>query len=619
MNVVFDAPPPPPPPYPPPSPAQKRRTQLQTFGTNKLSQRQQIDPPPLKCGSTNDNSDNATRARLYKAEAYEDKVRIASQDQRIQELQAEIEEMRLFQKMEAESRDTAYSVYGQHREHINKDDAELIEALAVELETMEKDMIAAQARVAELELEKELRETRVKWEDASKMSSSPTQREAELIKQLELKQQELNNAKNDAKEGINIVKDLHGALRLARAERDEARSTLSSLRSGMEQKVDGTTDQIPIVRDLEVALKTMRRERDEALLELSSLFEEVNSLRECSAICEKLELSNKSLQTEIEKIQSSSEPDVNEQLLEAHAREGMMKQQNDKLVQEMRQMESALGDIVRKYEEQRTELSMQTATLKEVQDLHVTNIADINKKHASEVEQMRLSHEDAIKSLESRHEQELRLQSELFKSQERDWEEKIGFLQEELSNSGTTIKEYKAIQSSDRIEIENLQKELKEMNVANDELLAGLQMENANLNAELQRKLEEYKHVTSELESKSLELIELQSSLEQQPLISDGEVLPKTETSFTQDVTEAEAAVSYQVESSTSSDQMSRVEKLERELARSKKVNITLEDALRDMQVALVAVSSRKTSPLRREIENRALREYCAHRLLVDE
>jgi len=45
-------------------------------------QRQQIDPPPLQLKNTtnNDDDDNASRARLYKAEAYEAKIRIASQE-----------------------------------------------------------------------------------------------------------------------------------------------------------------------------------------------------------------------------------------------------------------------------------------------------------------------------------------------------------------------------------------------------------------------------------------------------------------------------------------------------------------------------------------------------------
>ena len=461
------------------------------------------------------------------------------------------------------------------------------------------------------------------------MSSSPNQREVELKKQLELKQQELDNAKNDAKEGLTIVKDLHGALRLARAERDEARSKLSILRSSMEQNIGCTTDdQTPMVRELEAALKSMRHERDEALLELSSLFEEVNCLRECSVICEKLEQSNTRLQTELELLKSQLGPerkDVHEVLVEVRTREEQMKQEYDKLLKESKQMETALEEIVIKFEEQRTELSMQTAALEELQDLHVTNIADINKDHENELEQMRLSHEDVIKRLEPR------TQSDLANSHELEWEEKTRFLQKKLTNSETIIKECEAIKLKDRIEIENLQNALKEMKkVANnmemdrphDELVT----ENANLNADLQRRIEAHKHMTLELEAKSLELTRLQSYLVQHSIVSDGETkLPKdeqvveTETSSPQDETEEEATISsLRDESSIHSDQTSRIEKLERELARTKKANTTLEDALRDMQVALVAVSSRRTSSPRKEIEDDALREYCAQRLLAE-
>ena len=663
VGNVFDAPPPPPPPYPPPSPssaAHKRRMQQQQQqhdSTNAHSgspPRQQLDPPPQQSHHTDDNN-NITLARMYKAEAEEAKIHIESQDQRIQELQAELDEIRSFQKnmnMECESSSRgapdAPSTEGQERENnnISKDDAELIEALAEELETMEKEMNAAQARVAELE--KELRETNIKSEEDANMmmTSYPTQREAELKKQLEIQQQELNNAKNDAREGVNIVKDLHGALRLARAERDEARSTLATLRSDIENhKMDGgsTSDQSAEVRgELEKALKAMRNERDVALLELSSLFEEVNSLRECSAICDKLEQSNNSLQTELEILRSQSGPermDIHEMLVEARAREELMKQEYNKLLEESKQMESALEEIVIKFEEQRTELSMQTAALEELQGLHVTNIAELNNDHATEMEQMRLNHEDAIQTLQDRHAQELRVQSDHLQSRESEWEARLSALQEDLTNSVTMIKEYEAIESSDRIEIENLQNALKEMKKVentmdmdqpHDELVAGLQVENANLNAELRQLREDHRHVSLELESKSLELTKLQSSLEQQVITSDGdELLPKveqvvqqTETSSTQDETEVEATFSSSTrgdELSTHSDQMSRIEKLERDLARSKKANTKLEEALHDMQVALVAVSSRITiAPSRKEIEDDVLREYCAHRLAAD-
>ncbi len=594
-------------------------------GTNAQpgpSQRQQIDPPQHGSNNTDDDgTDYATLARLYKAEAYEAKFRFASQDQRVRELQAELKEIRFIQNMQCESSGTTDAgAEGRERGDFIKDDAELIEALAVELETMEKDMHAAQARVAELE--KVVLEMKVKLQEASMMCPSPNQREAELKKQLELKQQEVDNATNDAKEGLTIVKDLHGALRLARSERDEARSNLFTLRSSMEQRMGGTADdQTPMVRELESALKSMRHERDEALLELSSLFEEVNSLRECSSICEMLEQSNTRLQTELEILQSQLGPerkDLHEVLVVMRTREERMKQEYNKLLEESKQMETALEEIVIKFEEQRTELSMQTAALKELQDLHVTNIADINKDHTNELEQMRLSHEDAIKRLESRFAQEPRTQSDLINSHELEWEEKTRFLQEELTNSETRNKEYEAIKLKDRIEIENLQNALKEMKkVANnmdterphDELV----VENANLNTELQRRIEAHKHMTLELESKSLELTRLQSLLVQYSIVSDGEtikMIPKaelvvqTETASTQDDTEAEATVSsLRDESSIHSDQTSRIEQLE--------------DALRDMQVALVAVSSRKISLPRKEIEDDALREYCAQRLLV--
>jgi hypothetical protein len=382
------------------------------------------------------------------------------------------------------------------------------------------------------------------------------------------------------------------------------------------QKIGDATEQSAVVRELEAALKSTRNERDEALLELSSLFEEVNSLRECSTVCEKLEQSNKSLQTELEKLQNQSGSDLHEAIVEAREREAKMKQEYNTLLEESKQMESALEEIVHKFEEQRNELAMKTAAIEELQDLHVTNIADLNKEHANEMETMRLCHEDAIQSLETRHAQELQKQNELLQSRESDWGAQMSLLQDELINSETIVNEYEDIETSDRIEIEKLKNELKEMKtIANnmdldrphDELVAGLKLENA----ELHRQLEDHKQMVSELEASK-------SVLDDKKMLQKDEQVMQTETSSTQDESEAEATTSSSMrdESSIHSGQLSRIEQLERELARSKKANASLEDALRDMQVALVAVSSRKSSPSKKEIEDDALREYCAQRFL---
>eukprot|EP00986_Skeletonema_menzelii_P000648 scaffold186_cov129-Skeletonema_menzelii.AAC.4 len=106
--------------------------------------------------NNNKNTEDAEmRARRYKAEAYEAKIRIASQEQRMNALKQELEELRFFAAveqgtaMEMES-STASSYHNDpppndedmldNKQTTSEKDAELIECLASELEDTEKEL-----------------------------------------------------------------------------------------------------------------------------------------------------------------------------------------------------------------------------------------------------------------------------------------------------------------------------------------------------------------------------------------------------------------------------------------------------------------------------------------------
>ena len=189
------------PPSSPPPPQQQQQQQQQDPSTNN-----------------NENDDNIiymrNRSRVYKAETYEAKIRIASQEQRIEALEAELEEVKIFNTIE-----------GDESERMKKD-GEMIELLAAELETMEKKLLLQQSS-------------------------------QNLEKQLEKVTKEAAQYRKDAADGLPLMRELDRNLRKARTERDDWKSKHATL-----------TD--------EVALTL--KEREQALLDVSSYRKEVKAL-----------------------------------------------------------------------------------------------------------------------------------------------------------------------------------------------------------------------------------------------------------------------------------------------------------------------------------------------------
>ncbi|KAL7553439.1 hypothetical protein ACHAWF_018380 [Thalassiosira exigua] len=504
-------------------------------------QQQQRDPSqsqsPERSTSTadahaNPKEDDASRARLYKAEAYEAKVRLASRDQRIDALQAELEEVRLFQKVEHDAsavrRDAARRDADERAGRKKSDDAELIEALAQELETMEGDLHAAQDRLRgaekdvaerrraeadvraalaaqevqsedrEADLGRQLKESRMLlerqerdlWakfesehqnrvsEAVSEEQAQWKKRESDLKGSIERLQVELTQANNDAKEGCAILKELHGELRKARNERDDLRSQASTLRDARS--------------DAEEAARSARAEADDR-----------------AARCDNLEKSNKELQGVLVTIQGQSAKKVEQvrrEVAEARAREEALRDENRALVEaherevaEARAREEALREENRALVEAREKEEERTKEACDREEALVNDYNVLVEAHEQEEERAKAA-EEKLKEAEERtkeacaREEALRNDHDVMVQRAQEMEELETDLEELAKNCDEQEKEL----SSKAAAIEELQSNRLEQERENDV---------EKLRAK-EREMEELRSALDATESQSKEKIE---------------------------------------------------------------------------------------------------------------
>jgi chromosome segregation ATPase len=228
--------------------------------------------------NTNNSPENSeTRLRIYKAEAYEAKIRSASQEQRVNTLQKELDELRFYSSFEqqvngggaaataaaaaANDPPTDDEQLTDNKQQSNADkDAELIECLATELEGMEKELN---------DMKRELEEERAKnlsmndeFEVHQKLMLGDLQhqldaeksknhslseelsllvargeksaelfqaKEAELKKTIETQQTELNKSKSDNAQVATTLREIEGAVVRLQQELDDEKSKNKSL------------------------------------------------------------------------------------------------------------------------------------------------------------------------------------------------------------------------------------------------------------------------------------------------------------------------------------------------------------------------------------------------------
>eukprot|EP00970_Alexandrium_tamarense_P004798 scaffold795_cov195-Alexandrium_tamarense.AAC.16 len=449
--------PPPPPPLGPPPPSSihnsaRHRRHFQTSGSS--------------------NGDINARARLYKAEAYEAKITIASQEQRIDALQKELEEVKLFADLESNEIPTIGNGGAANGAGGGPADANLIEALAQELESTERDLKVAHERMGKLEHELVVERSKnasgggSNFNEAAASVATKTaseafeKRELELKKQIESQKKELEKNKSDASEGVAIMRELEKALRSARVERDNA-----------------------------------RLEREQAVLDVASVRAEMEQVK--SGRC-----------------QSPDEQKMAESLKEAQDREAKLQNDLQSLVKryeeqqsQSQEMESVLSNLSEKFEEQKVELTIKTKALEEMEDMYASNLASLREDHKEDTkhqlntldEQCRQQYEQqlaekekefehAMSALKIHHESEIKVQDDLLRP--------IADLNEELSRVQTKVTALEAIETNYMSEIKTLKatiQQLEQSSNNDEEFVADLRNENIKLRsekAELARKIE---------------------------------------------------------------------------------------------------------------------------------
>ena len=513
-------------------------------GRSRSTPRSRASSPsvlPATTGSRRYNADD--RSRQYKSEAYEAKIRIASQEQMISSLRAELDEIRAFAQHEEEHAKVPMDTNDesdakQERDQLlekSRRDAELIEALAQELETMEQDLRSSRSRVTELErhhIDKDSSVTRLT--------------------------KELKKARKDTSEGLSIMRDLDSALRAARAERDEARDGLATLKRA---KPDMQSDS---------EVKSLREERDE--IEQSR---------------HRLHQQNTVLTSKVEELQKKTT-----------------------------NLERALDELADQFEQQSLDLELKTGALTELESLHTTTCQNLEAEHTVELSKQLMKHD----ALVEQHKQDLKLKDQLLKSRESHWEGIANELDDELDEARTQIEAFGRVENDYISQIKGLTESLsrlKSPSSSADELpidelnskLTSLQSENellARQRDDLQHKLEIglgiYQKAKDELQAKTDELLALQSQRSE-----DGE-------------SDRIAEMEHEIAELT--DRASKVEELEEKNIALQDACTELEVALTALYAKSRPSSPvndpNERSEESRKIENDVLLDYVATRLEKD-
>jgi len=360
------------------------------FTSSCTNPKQTRDPPPrLWAKSAKSTSlSGAARARCssagvdkqtrqYQAQAYSDKVTIASQTQRIEALQAELDEVRLFASVERSSSGENSQVKASVT-----NDGELIEALAQELDSSEADLKAAQSQVRELE--KELQSVRrsqsCHMETACTDSSTTTKSSTiELKKVIEHQRKELEQYKKDEKEGVVIMGDLEKALRVAKsnseasqAARDEAWKSAERYQIQMEG----------------VRLELEKSQQQCRLLEKSKeMVKEEQSVMATKYA--NLETSFIELQNTLRMVQSRSEEktaSMKEALLEAEKKEEQSVMEYQILMKRYNEVQRQYGEMEETLSKVQAEVVQKENEVQLVEENNRASIQVLEKKHADDME-----------------------------------------------------------------------------------------------------------------------------------------------------------------------------------------------------------------------------------------
>ncbi|KAL7470273.1 hypothetical protein ACHAXS_010498 [Conticribra weissflogii] len=478
-----------------------------------------------------------TRARMYKAEAYEAKVRVAAQEQRIESLKAELDELRFFHEVEG-----GHGLENDGNDELQEEaEEELIERLAADLDYLENDLKMANER--NVQLQEEL-------ENTAKF------------------QKELEKSRKDVEEGMTIMKDLSKALQSTRSEKEKLRSEKERVLREME--------------DLRGEMEEMKRMHYEEIQQHQQKQSDQQHNDNNSVDMKKyqeLHEANAELQNVLTVVQSQSEKKLQkmkESLNEAQAREKRLENDHQSLLKkyesgrkECAEMEETLDKMSDKFEHQKKEAEKHVAAMKELEEKHKLELQELKKRHeddviekvnhaikqgssklarSQKVHEIKMAekekdHEAALAALKENHAAELVKKEDHLKSIEAQWQSRVSELErqhseaeyaknelkEELARSQSKNKAFGALESNYLSEIKSLKNTITDLHEAakkNDfekkekeleEAASSLRRENSKLkveNATLSNKMIEEKAILDcKLNEKEGEVQDLRSQL----------------------------------------------------------------------------------------------------------
>lgn len=329
------------------------------------------------------NATNATKARHYKALSYSDKITIASQTQRIEALQAELEETKMF----VSSEKSTDSDSGVSRQAAPMNDGELLEALVQELESTEADLKAAQSRVSQLEIELQSAKTvRTASTQACLAGINSSGEKSELNTIIEKQRKELEKSQRDAQEGVTIMREIEKALRVARKDRDASKIAMEEALSSVEE----------YKKQIEEMQTTIQESKQQC-----GLKEEHSALEMRYAALEKsmpeakkiLAVQSRSEKKAIQMKDSISEAQVREKK-SAVEYETLNKKYNA-VQRQCTEMEEVLADMTSKLEDVKNKVDTTEKELDMAQVRYDTGVEDLKQQHAKEIErQIRAAKEE---------------------------------------------------------------------------------------------------------------------------------------------------------------------------------------------------------------------------------
>ena len=338
-------------------------------------------------------------------------------------------------------------------------DEELIEVLAQELQSTEDDLKAAQSRV--VELESDLKSERMNKNtttthslcnksvgttaDTTSLTTSSSLDSTESIMArlhqiIENQRREIEKNKADAREGVEIMRDLEKALRVARSEKnasvlakEEAIQSMEGYKrqmEGMQLELMGCTDELG---RMEKSHREVKEEHSALLARYSNL---ESSLTELQNVLTVVQSRSEKKAAAMTQALSEAEEREEKSVLEYQT----LKKKYDEVQGQCGEMEGVLTDMTVRFEEMKDEVTKKEDELEMAEARHEISVEEMKRQCIKEAkrkeqelkEEARVlyeamlaknnqEHAASIKEIRLNFEQQLREKDELLKAREKQW------------------------------------------------------------------------------------------------------------------------------------------------------------------------------------------------------